>query len=298
MTHFSMDQLHAFVVAAKRATYVGNGQKLLPYRLGSHDLQYFEGDWAYHDTYLGENDFIGQEAVYLRSQAVWAINYFGRILAPEFITSAEAGQMIKVSLAKMYAEGRFLGGFEHCEGDLTYVDTNDGAALLSQFLIFTAWQDARVGSIANLIILVVALLHQGSVRFEGRYRQDARNGQERVRGRPAATLREADLQTLPQPVQRYLRYVGVVGKPKVVSMFAEMTGEMRQKDRGYFPLTAEQHNFFDQPTRLFFMLGRMVGLTVPGYHRYQVRQGYQYSLCRCRHSPSTARYFRLPKARV
>jgi len=143
------------------------------------------------------------------------------------------------------------------------------AALLSQFLIFTAWQDARVGSIPNLIILVVALLTLGSVRFEGSYQQDVHNSQERVRTQPVETITEADLQTLPQPVQRYLRYVGVVGKPKVVSMFAEMTGEMRQKGRAYFPMTAEQHNFFDQPTRLFFMKGRMFGLTVPGYHRYQ-----------------------------
>lgn len=143
------------------------------------------------------------------------------------------------------------------------------AALLSQLLIFTAWQDAMFGSIANLIILAVALLHLGSVRFEGRYRQDVRSGQERVRGLPAETITEADLQALPQPVQRYLRYVGVVGQPKVVSMYAEMTGEMRQQGRGYFPLTAEQYNFFDRPTRLFFMKGRMFGLTVPGYHRYQ-----------------------------
>jgi len=143
------------------------------------------------------------------------------------------------------------------------------AALLSQLLIFTAWQDARVGSIPNLIILVVALLTLSSVRFEGGYRQDVHNGQERVRAQPAENITEADLQTLPPPVQRYLRYVGVVGKPKVVSMFAEMTGEMRQQGRGYFPLTAEQHNFFDQPTRLFFMKGRMFGLTIPGYHRYQ-----------------------------
>ncbi len=126
MTHFQPTELHAFVVSAKQATYVGNGQKLLAYRLGSHDLQYFEGDWAYHDSYLGENDFIGEEAVYFRGQIVWAMNYFGRILKPERITSAEAGQMIKVSLTRMYAEGRFLGGFGHVEGDLTYVDTSDG----------------------------------------------------------------------------------------------------------------------------------------------------------------------------
>ena len=77
-----LDQLHTFIIRAKQATYVGSGRKLLPYRLGSHDLQFIEGDWAYHDSYLGENDFIGEEAVYHKQKVVWAMNYFGRILAP------------------------------------------------------------------------------------------------------------------------------------------------------------------------------------------------------------------------
>lgn len=121
-----LDQLHTFIIRAKQATYVGGGQKLLPYRLGSHDLQFIEGDWAYHDSYLGENDFIGEEAVYHKGRVVWAMNYFGRILAPEKITSAQAGAMIKSSLTRMYGEGRFLGGFVHSDGDLTYVDTSEG----------------------------------------------------------------------------------------------------------------------------------------------------------------------------
>ena len=121
-----LDPLHTFIIRAKQATYVGSGQKLLPYRLGSHDLQFMEGDWAYHDSYLGENDFIGEEAVYYQHKVVWAMNYFGRILKPDRITSAEAGAMIKASLTRMYAEGRFLGGFEHTEGELTYVDTSEG----------------------------------------------------------------------------------------------------------------------------------------------------------------------------
>ena len=131
MTGYSMqsiphDQLHTFIVRAKAATYVGSGQKLLPYRLDSHDLQFFDGDWAYHDSYLGESDFIGQEAVYYQGRAVWAMNYYGRILNPGRITSAQAGAMIRASLTRLYAEGRFLGGFELSEGELTYVDTNQG----------------------------------------------------------------------------------------------------------------------------------------------------------------------------
>ena len=122
----SLNTLHEFIVRAKQATYVGSGQKLLPYRLGSHDLQFLDGDWAHHDSYLGENDFIGEEAVYYRGRVIWAMNYFGRILRLDKITSAQAGAMIKSSLTKMYAEGRFLGRCEHTEGDLTYFDTNAG----------------------------------------------------------------------------------------------------------------------------------------------------------------------------
>lgn len=121
-----LDQLHTFIIRAKQATYVGGGQKLLPYRLGSHDLQFIEGNWAYHDSYLGENDFIGEEAVYHKGRVAWAMNYFGRILAPEKITSAQAGAMIRASLIRMYGEGRFLGGFVHSEGELTYVDGSEG----------------------------------------------------------------------------------------------------------------------------------------------------------------------------
>ena len=69
------------------------------------------------------------------------------------------------------------------------------AALLSQILIFTAWQDALFGSIANLIILVAALLQLGSVRFEGRYRQDVHNTRDRVCGLPAKTISAADTVT-------------------------------------------------------------------------------------------------------
>jgi len=118
--------LEQFIVRAKQATYVGGGKKLLPYRLGSKDLQFAEEDWIYHDSYLGESNFIGQEIVYYRLQPVWGMNYFGRILRLDRITSPQAGEMIMKSLSRLYAEGRFLGRFEYAEGDLKYVDNNAG----------------------------------------------------------------------------------------------------------------------------------------------------------------------------
>src|SRR5690349_5667646 len=104
MDDLPLAALEVFIVRAKQQTYVGDGHKLLPYRLGSKDLQYAEGDWAYHDSYVGESDFIGQEIVYYQGKPVWGMNYFGVILCPDKITSAQAGEMIKHGLTRLYLE--------------------------------------------------------------------------------------------------------------------------------------------------------------------------------------------------
>ncbi len=121
-----LDQLQDFIVRAKAATYVGSGDKSLSRRPGSHDLEFHEGNFAYLDSYFGGADFIGQEAVYLENQPVWAMNYYGRILEPSLIAAQEAGQIIKESLSALYRQGRFLGGFEHATGNGIYTDTNQG----------------------------------------------------------------------------------------------------------------------------------------------------------------------------
>jgi len=121
-----LNELTTFVVRAKTASYAGDGATLLPYRLGSHDLQFLDGDWAYHDSYFGGTDFIGQEIAYYRGVSIWGQNYFGRILRDELMTGEEAGRMIKESLSALYAQGRFLGGFRRDSGELRYVDTNQG----------------------------------------------------------------------------------------------------------------------------------------------------------------------------
>ena len=118
--------LHDFIIRAKAATYVGSGAHGASSRPGSHDLHFAEGDWLYIDSYFGGTDFIGEEAVFHSGKPVWAMNYYGYILRPELITAAQAGQVIKASLARMYAEGRFLGGFHYSDGNFTYVDTSEG----------------------------------------------------------------------------------------------------------------------------------------------------------------------------
>lgn len=118
--------LESFILEAKRACYVGDGRKAAPSRRGSHDLVHGRGEFAYRDSYFGGTDFQGQEVVWLGREPVWAMSYSGYVLAPELIDAARAGATIKAALSAMYAEGRFLGGFEWAGPHGVYTDTSRG----------------------------------------------------------------------------------------------------------------------------------------------------------------------------
>ncbi|NJR32221.1 MAG: hypothetical protein HC778_04415 [Chamaesiphon sp. CSU_1_12] len=141
-------------------------------------------------------------------------------------------------------------------------------AIVSQILIFTVWQDAKFGTIPNLIIIAVAIFSLGMTNFENAFRQDVRENLLRTNRLPTEMLTEADIKPLPESVRRYLKYVGVINKPKVKNVRIIFNGQMRDRGKDFFPFRSEQYNFFDEPTRLFFMKGKISGLTVPGYHRY------------------------------
>ena len=120
----SLPELSQFIVKAKAATYVGSGEKSLSYRPGSFDLQFHSAPFSYLDSYFGGTDFIGQEVVYFVHEPVWVMNYYGYILRNDLISAAQARQVIKVILTRLYEEGRFLGDFTFAHSDFVYTDTN------------------------------------------------------------------------------------------------------------------------------------------------------------------------------
>ncbi|MES2849676.1 MAG: DUF6544 family protein [Bacteroidota bacterium] len=141
-------------------------------------------------------------------------------------------------------------------------------AILSQIIITMSWQDAKAGTIANIIILIAAFLSFTSYRFENTFKKDVKKNLEQNNALTKELLTTQDLTHLPLPVQKYLHYTGVVNKPKVKSVRVVFEGQMRDKGKDYFPFLSEQYNFFNEPTRLFFMKAKMFGVTVPGYHHY------------------------------
>jgi hypothetical protein len=82
-------------------------------------------------------------------------------------------------------------------------------------------------------------------------------------------LSSVDLEHLPAVVQRYLRFSGAVGKPKVWNMRVEFAAQMHKKPGARaMSATSEQYNFFDDYARLFHLKAKMFGLPVSVLHHY------------------------------
>ena len=144
------------------------------------------------------------------------------------------------------------------------------AVVVSTLLIVPSWTDAKVGALANAVVLVgVALgfLSQGPYSLRAEYERD-------IEGHvPAAAstapVTDADLAHLPAPVQRYLRLAGVVGKARVRNFRVGMHGRIRNGRQGrWMPFAAEQYNVVGPAARLFYLDASMFTIPAQGYHRY------------------------------
>jgi hypothetical protein len=146
------------------------------------------------------------------------------------------------------------------------------AAALSQVLIAYAWQDAKFGTIANIILLLAAayaFVSAGPLSFAHAYATDTATelGRSQLR---TDLVTEDDLKHVPPPVQRYLRVTGSVGQPRVSNFRARWRGRIRESAQGeWMAFEAEQVNsIYPLPARLFFMQAIMKGLPVDVYHRF------------------------------
>jgi hypothetical protein len=144
------------------------------------------------------------------------------------------------------------------------------AVLISMVLVVHFWSDAGFGVVGNVVVLIGVIfgfLAQGPMSLRAAYEDDVDRALIRVE--KAEPIQLADLAHLPTPVRRYLRAAGVVGLPRVRNFYARVHGRIRSsRDARWMPLSAEQYNFVDDPTRLFYLNASMFMVPVQGYHRY------------------------------
>ncbi|TGL39808.1 DUF6544 family protein [Leptospira perdikensis] len=80
---------------------------------------------------------------------------------------------------------------------------------------------------------------------------------------------ESDIRHMPTPVQKYLRYTGVIGKPKVQNIRITFDELMYQNSNSK-PMvsSSDQYNFLKHPARYFFMKANKMGIPFRVLHSY------------------------------
>ncbi|PUU90465.1 MAG: XRE family transcriptional regulator [Halanaerobium sp.] len=109
------DTIINFLLKAKKSTYAAKGAEVESSRPQSHDLKYQKDQLLYIDSYLGGEHFAGEEAVWIKETPVWAMNYYGRVLAAGF-----EGDFLKEALLNVTAEMPYRGPAEYVKDDLKY----------------------------------------------------------------------------------------------------------------------------------------------------------------------------------
>ena len=111
-----MEDFVDFLLRAKRETYAAGGDLSDPSRPNSKDLRYAEGPYVYIDTYLGDIDFIGEEAVWKDGQALWGMNYYGWMKVDEIPEGFS--KCLKGALRAVPREAPFRGPEDSVQGIL------------------------------------------------------------------------------------------------------------------------------------------------------------------------------------
>ena len=149
-SNYPKQDIRAFLVRAKNSTYAVGENEVLPSKPDSHDFRYTEDDYLYMDTYFGGQKFIGEECVWIKENAVWAMNYYGQSLNENFNSTflKEALSHVSVSMPfrgpEFYQKGDYMylcqiqGDFEgfsgeekiYCKQEKVYICTFHGGLIL------------------------------------------------------------------------------------------------------------------------------------------------------------------------
>lgn len=105
----------------------------------------------------------------------------------------------------------------------------------------------------------------GLSRWDRRTRQrlaeDVRSMELDDRPRSPELVTDADLEQLPEPAQRYLRWAGVLGRPRDRAFTARFVGQFRMRpDQRWMPYRSWQLNATDPVTRLIHMRVDVAGV--------------------------------------
>lgn len=118
--------LPEFLVKAKVRGYATEGERgEALFEEGGKVLSYREGPYEYRDRYYGFNPFVGQEVVWEKGKAIWAMNYFGEV-SDASASPTDVFRFLRQAMRQIEEVRPFRGPDAFCDGDLAYRDTSTG----------------------------------------------------------------------------------------------------------------------------------------------------------------------------
>ncbi len=134
-----VEELILFRLEANVNTYAAFMNEVDATRPDSHDFRYEKGDYMYYDTYVGGEQFAGQEAVWRMGKAVYAMNYVGRVLSDKF-----SGNFLKEALRKADINMPYRGPEYYQAGEYAYKAKVSGDINWFQGYEEIYWQNEKV----------------------------------------------------------------------------------------------------------------------------------------------------------
>lgn len=123
------------------------------------------------------------------------------------------------------------------------------AVFISQVLIILYWKDARFGTIANVIILMLSITGWGNYNFQQHIRNETSHLLSENKVVENGVVQEKDFRNLPEPVKKWLHHSGVVGKPFISlgKIIQEAQLKMKPGQKKWMGATAIQYTCIDKP---------------------------------------------------
>ena len=133
---------------------------------------------------------------------------------------------------------------------------------ISQLLIIIYWQDAKFGTIINVIILIAVITAFGEWNFNKQIDREIKSIFQTVNLNERKIITPQMLSALPNPVKNWLKNSGVVGREDIHSVSLKQKGWMKTSpnQKEWNETIAEQYFAIDKPSFLWHVKMKLFSL--------------------------------------
>lgn len=129
------------------------------------------------------------------------------------------------------------------------------ASAVSLLFCVLSWPDARIGVGIDLALLLIVFLasRSGPSHLKRAFQGELQQASLPIEVGHQALIDERSIASLPEPVRRYLRFMGVIGRPRDWSMRAHFKARFRRAPGEWVTCEALQYDSRLKLSRVFYM---------------------------------------------